>query len=396
MQLLIVITALVSFLSVAESARDIRLTQKVHKLEPRTESNSPRQQILDNKVSSDTASPTSILAEGDNAKFRGPLSIAGGTLAHLALGTFYCWGNFMSYAPDYIKFYDGVGKKGAQPDALLILPLTLVSICVTMPLGPSLVSKVGASRAMLIGSWLMSLGVLLASYAKSLSTFMLFYSVMVGAGVGLAYTAPMTAAWKWMPQVKVVEHHLLQTHIPLLHSYTHTLFQTHFSYRTIVSKCGTTNLSRTLNQILMTHIREVLPEIKAHINNLLNNVQVNLDSLGESIDDLNSSHKGAALLRILSQFAQNFRDRVDGKSPSTELMAVDQQELFGGARISYIFNEIYGKRLKHLNPLEGLSDEDIRTAIANANGTRPSLFVPEISFDVLVRKQIRRLEQPGE
>lgn len=202
MQLLIVITALVSFLSVAESARDIRLTQKVHKLEPRTESNSPRQQILDNKVSSDTASPTSILAEGDNAKFRGPLSIAGGTLAHLALGTFYCWGNFMSYAPDYIKFYDGVGKKGAQPDALLILPLTLVSICVTMPLGPSLVSKVGASRAMLIGSWLMSLGVLLASYAKSLSTFMLFYSVMVGAGVGLAYTAPMTAAWKWMPQVK--------------------------------------------------------------------------------------------------------------------------------------------------------------------------------------------------
>lgn len=174
-----------------------------------------------------------------------------------------------------------------------------------------------------------------------------------------------------------------------------TFFQTNPSYRAISSKCGTKNLSRTLNQILMAHIRECLPEIKATINNLLSNVQINLDSLGESIDELNNSHKGAALLRILSQFASNFRDRVDGKAASTESHSSEVTELFGGARIAYIFNEIYGKRLQQLDPLEGLSDEDIRTAIANANGTRPSLFVPEISFDVLVRKQICRLEQPG-
>jgi dynamin 1-like protein len=70
-------------------------------------------------------------------------------------------------------------------------------------------------------------------------------------------------------------------------------------------------------------------------------------------------------------------------------------ELYGGARISYIFNEVFGRRLKSIDPFEGLDDEDIRTAIANANGPRPSLFVPEISFDLLVRRQISRLEQPG-
>jgi len=48
-----------------------------------------------------------------------------------------------------------------------------------------------------------------------------------------------------------------------------------------------------------------------------------------------------------------------------------------------------------LDPFEGLDDEDIRTAIANANGPRPCLFVPEIAFDLLVRRQIARLEQPG-
>ena len=56
---------------------------------------------------------------------------------------------------------------------------------------------------------------------------------------------------------------------------------------------------------------------------------------------------------------------------------------------------VFGKTMKSLDPFDGLDDDDIRTAIANANGPRPSLFVPEISFDLLVRKQIARLEQPG-
>ena len=86
-------------------------------------------------------------------------------------------------------------------------------------------------------------------------------------------------------------------------------------------------------------------------------------------------------------------------------------ELYGGARISYIFTEIFGRSLQvcfltaairikmspvrqAMNPFDGLTDDDIRTAICNANGTRQSLFVPEISFDLLVRRQITRLEQP--
>ena len=41
--------------------------------------------------------------------------------------------------------------------------------------------------------------------------------------------------------------------------------------------------------------------------------------------------------------------------------------------------------------------EEIRTTICNAEGTRPFLFVPEIqmSFDILVKRQIRRLREPG-
>lgn len=170
-------------------------------------------------------------------------------------------------------------------------------------------------------------------------------------------------------------------------------FQAHPKYRQMINKVGTRNLARTLNQILMMHIRDCLPEIKTRISRLLINVSGNLESLGDSLDDQSNTLKGSILLKILSQFSANFHNKVDGKG-SGELLA-EMTELYGGARISYIFNEIFGKRLRALDPFEGLEDEDIRTAIANANGTRPSLFVPEISFDLLVRRQIARLEQPG-
>ncbi|CAB4045658.1 dynamin-1 [Paramuricea clavata] len=48
-----------------------------------------------------------------------------------------------------------------------------------------------------------------------------------------------------------------------------------------------------------------------------------------------------------------------------------------------------------MDALGGLSTRDILTAIRNATGPRPALFVPEISFELLVKRQIRRLEDPG-
>jgi hypothetical protein len=170
-------------------------------------------------------------------------------------------------------------------------------------------------------------------------------------------------------------------------------FQTHMKYRNYLSKCGTTNMTRCLNQMLMHHIKEVLPEIKSKINILLRDVLSNMTALGESLEEQGNSTKGILLLRILSQFATTFSSKVDGTYNSLHL--ADLSELYGGARISYIFTEVFAKRLRSIDPFDSLTDEDIRTTMANANGTRQALFVPEISFDLLVRKQISRLERPG-
>eukprot|EP00605_Chrysophyceae_sp_TOSAG23-4_P002532 GSChrysophyteH1.ASY1.ANO1.2797.1 assembled CDS len=155
-------------------------------------------------------------------------------------------------------------------------------------------------------------------------------------------------------------------------------FLKHPKYRNIPSKCGTQNLARMLNQILMLHIRDSLPDIKSKIMTMMVTVQANIDALGESTHDQGAAALGATLLQLLSKFARCFADSVEGRGSSDG--KVEMSELCGGARISSIFNDIFGH---------------IRIAIANANGTRPSLFVPEIAFDLLVKKQIEKLLQPG-
>jgi len=49
-------------------------------------------------------------------------------------------------------------------------------------------------------------------------------------------------------------------------------------------------------------------------------------------------------------------------------MAGNFDELMGGSRILYIFNECFRKVIVNVNPFEYISDEEIRTSIKNANG----------------------------
>ena len=181
--------------------------------------------------------------------------------------------------------------------------------------------------------------------------------------------------------------------------------------RSLSGKLGTENLARVLNATLMHHIRECLPELKNRLGNMLNEVHMELDELGTSCEEGNKSSLGGHLLSLLSKFVSNFSSTLEGKgnmmstgsTSHNSLMSPvagtgilsEMNELFGGARISFIFNDIFSASLMSVESFDGLTDEEIRTTICNANGTRPSLFVPEMSFDILARRQISRLEQPG-
>lgn len=167
-------------------------------------------------------------------------------------------------------------------------------------------------------------------------------------------------------------------------------FKHHPAYRNIAIRCGTQYLAKTLNQTLMAHIRDRLPDIKARLNTLMGQTQQELASYG-SKQFSGREHRGSLILQLMTRFATSFTSSIDGTSSE-----ISTKELCGGARIYYIFNSVFGNSLETIDPTHNLSVLDIRTAIRNSTGPRPSLFVPELAFDLLVKPQIKLLEVPSQ
>lgn len=156
-------------------------------------------------------------------------------------------------------------------------------------------------------------------------------------------------------------------------------------YPTLANRNGTPYLAKTLNRLLMHHIRDCLPELKTRVTMMMSQFQTLLNSYGDDVQD-----KAQTLLQIITKFNASYCATIEGTARN-----IETTELCGGARICYIFHETFGRTLDSIHPLAGLTQMDILTAIRNATGPRPALFVPEVSFELLVKRQIRRLEEPS-
>eukprot|EP00823_Brevimastigomonas_motovehiculus_P005625 TRINITY_DN4181_c0_g1_i1.p1 TRINITY_DN4181_c0_g1~~TRINITY_DN4181_c0_g1_i1.p1 ORF type:complete len:427 (-),score=113.72 TRINITY_DN4181_c0_g1_i1:307-1587(-) len=139
----------------------------------------------------------------------------------------------------------------------------------------------------------------------------------------------------------------------------------------------------------MKHIQDCLPDMRMKIAHTIAATQEELEAFGNPLLN-NKGNFGPLLLHLLSKFCNNYCDALDGRSPDVSIT-----QLYGGARISYIFHDVFSRRLDNINPFDELTDQDIRTAIRNATGPRPSLFIPEVSFEILVKRQIERLQPPS-
>lgn len=164
-------------------------------------------------------------------------------------------------------------------------------------------------------------------------------------------------------------------------------FQNHPSYRSKAQYCGTPFLARKLNTILMHHIRNTLPDIKQKITTQLQKYQAELTSLGGPLGDTNS---GNVVLTIITEFCNEFRTVIDGNSNDLSIA-----ELAGGARISFVFHEVFSNGVKAIDPFDQVKDADIRTILYNSSGSSPALFVGTTAFEVIVKQQIKRLEDPS-
>uniref|UniRef100_I1JW12 Dynamin-related protein 3A-like n=1 Tax=Glycine max TaxID=3847 RepID=I1JW12_SOYBN len=159
-------------------------------------------------------------------------------------------------------------------------------------------------------------------------------------------------------------------------------------YNSLADSCGIPQLAKRLNQILAQHIMAVLPGLRARISTSLVAVAKEYASYGEITES--KAGQAALLLNILSKYCEAFSSMVEGNNEE-----ISTSELFGGARIHYIFQSIFVRSLEEVDPCEDLTDDDIRTAIQNATGPKSAVFAPSVPFKVLVRRQISCLLDPS-
>lgn len=158
-------------------------------------------------------------------------------------------------------------------------------------------------------------------------------------------------------------------------------FRNHPTYsrnRNLMDKCGTHHLAKTMNNMLMHHIRDCLPELKNRITVMMTDVHGELDALGSPTEHSARSTMGGVLLGMLSKFASNFGSIIDGKGGQTNTKTAAINELFGGARVSHIFTEVFASSLLSVGAFDGLSDDEIRCVLYRVLGCA---FALSLVFD---------------
>mmetsp|Transcript_94581 Transcript_94581/g.149560 ORF Transcript_94581/g.149560 Transcript_94581/m.149560 type:complete len:726 (+) Transcript_94581:39-2216(+) len=165
------------------------------------------------------------------------------------------------------------------------------------------------------------------------------------------------------------------------------------SFRHLTHQCGVPHLAKRLHELLLRHIAEALPDLRTRITDLAEQFQEEMNSYGD-VEMEEKMGQGAFLLHLISSYARNFSQAVEGRL-AYSLSEPLPDRLIYGARLNYIFHKIYSQAIMNFETFSGLPDLEIRAAMRNAAGPKPQLFVPEVAFESLVKRQIEKLEEPS-
>lgn len=169
--------------------------------------------------------------------------------------------------------------------------------------------------------------------------------------------------------------------------YESNFFANHAAYSAKRAFCGTPFLARKLQALLMSHIQQHLPGMKASVATQIQNVRAQLDRLGEEVGGASAS---TTVLKLITEFNAEYRAWLDGTNRD-----LSSTELSGGARLAFVFHELFSNAIKSINPFDGVTDEDIRTSLYNSSGVTLPIFVSHGAFQSMVKNQINRLQEPS-
>src|SRR5436305_642572 len=118
-------------------------------------------------------------------------ALAGGGFLNVALGTYYAWSVFVPALEREFRW--------SRTQTSLVPTIDMVMLASMFMVAGLIQERVGPRTVATVGGLLFSLGLFLASFTQSLMMLYLTWGVMVGAGLGFGYLAPITVGSKWFP-----------------------------------------------------------------------------------------------------------------------------------------------------------------------------------------------------
>jgi OFA family oxalate/formate antiporter-like MFS transporter len=118
--------------------------------------------------------------------------VLGAVLLQICLGAIYTWSLFNQPLVD---------KFGWQlSEVALTFSITIFVFAFTTIISGKMQDKFGPRIVATIGGLVLGTGLILASKATTVTQLYLFYGVLGGAGVGIAYVCPLSTCVKWFPE----------------------------------------------------------------------------------------------------------------------------------------------------------------------------------------------------
>jgi len=156
------------------------------------------------------------------------------------------------------------------------------------------------------------------------------------------------------------------------------------NYPDICTKHGSKALARTLQKVLITHIKKVYPKLKVELEEMKN-------KLGRKLMLLHTpDNKVSFVIGLLKDISKSYEDTVNGNQND-----VSVEEIIGGASVARIIHQKYLKSINNIDPLQDLTNENIATILLNTSGTNQSTFVNEKALQKILSRQLKNLINPS-
>lgn len=173
-------------------------------------------------------------------------------------------------------------------------------------------------------------------------------------------------------------------------------FRNHPVYRNIDPRyLGTRALTKRLTEVLEKNINKHMQSILKEVNEKTRACEDIIKSLGQPLPK-DGKEKIFLIWKILTEFAEQYKAAIKGKSKGNEERIEKELKLSVGSIIKSMFEELYEEESNYNFKIShDLSDADIERAIKNHQGDSIPGFPSIHAFLYLLSPRLQKLKEPA-